>query len=39
MEEKIDTPVMGADLFPTLLELAGIENPIKVDGKSLVPFT
>ncbi len=35
---KIDTPVMGADLFPTLLELAGIENPIKVDGKSLVPL-
>ena len=29
---KIDTPVMGADLFPTLLELAGIENPIEVDG-------
>ena len=29
---------MGADLFPTLLELAGIENPIKVDGKSLVPL-
>ena len=36
--KKIDTPVMGADLFPTLLELAGIENPIKVDGKSLVPL-
>jgi len=37
-EKKIDTPVMGADLFPTLLELAGIENPVEVDGKSLVPL-
>ena len=36
--KKIDTPVMGADLFPTLLELAGIENPVEVDGKSLVPL-
>ena len=36
--KKVDTPVTGADLFPTLLELAGIENPSKVDGKSLVPL-
>ena len=34
----MDTPVTGADLFPTLLELAGIENPTMVDGKSLVPL-
>ena len=36
--KKVDTPVTGADLFPTLLELAGIENPSKVDGKSLLPL-
>lgn len=36
--KKVDTPVTGADLFPTLLELAGIENPVRVDGKSLVPL-
>lgn len=36
--KKVDAPVTGADLFPTLLELAGIENPIAVDGKSLVPL-
>ena len=36
--KKVDTPVTGTDLFPTLLELAGIENSIRVDGKSLVPL-
>ena len=36
--KKIDTPVIGSDLFPTLLDLAGIENTLKVDGKSLVPL-
>ena len=34
----VNTPVTGVDLFPTLLELAGIENPIDLDGKSLVPL-
>ena len=29
----VNTPVMGADLFPTLL--AGLENPYNVDGKSV----
>ena len=36
--KKIDIPVTGADLFPTLLELARIEKNNKVDGKSLVPL-
>ena len=36
--KKIDIPVTGADLFPTLLELAGIEKNNKLDGKSLVPL-
>ena len=34
----VDTPVTGADLFPTLLEIADIDNPVLVDGKSLVPL-
>ena len=36
--KKIDTAVSGMDLFPTLLELAGIENTLDVDGKSLMPL-
>ena len=38
VSKKVDIPVTGADLFPTLLELAGIESPYKVNGKSLVPL-
>jgi arylsulfatase A-like enzyme len=37
-EKKVNTPVTGADLFPTLLELASIKNTTPVDGKSLVPL-
>ncbi len=33
----IDEPAMSVDLFPTLLEVAGVDSPAKVDGKSLVP--
>ena len=36
--KKIDTAVSGMDLFPTLLELAGIESTLDIDGKSLVPL-
>lgn len=34
------TPITSADLFPTLLELAGISQPasLSIDGKSLVPL-
>lgn len=35
---KIETPVTGADLYPTLIELSGISQPeINMDGKSIVP--
>ncbi len=36
--KKIDTAVSGMDLFPTLLELAGIKSTLDIDGKSLVPL-
>lgn len=36
--KKVNTPVTGADLFPTLLELANIPNKTPVDGKSLIPL-
>ena len=33
-------PVTGLDLYPTLMEIAGVEPPtnLKLDGKSLVPL-
>jgi len=41
MQGKVmDTPVMGIDLYPTLLDLAGIDPPedYKLDGQSLRPL-
>jgi arylsulfatase A-like enzyme len=35
-----ETPVIGTDLFPTLLDLAGVDRPegLVLDGESLVPL-
>lgn len=37
---RCDTPVLGSDLYPTVLELADVAPPLAhvVDGKSLVPL-
>lgn len=35
---RISDPVEAIDLVPTLLELAGIEEPAGLDGSSLVPL-
>ena len=35
--KKTESPVQLLDLFPTLCDLAGIESPDFLDGKSLVP--
>lgn len=37
---QTNTPVIGIDFYPTLLEIAKIENPInqEFDGKSFVPL-
>ncbi len=35
---EISVPVFGADLLPTLLELAGLEIPGGLDGRSLCPL-
>ena len=34
----VRTPVSLLDLFPTLVDLAGIDDPIRRDGHSLVPL-
>jgi arylsulfatase A-like enzyme len=38
--KTIDTPVIGTDLYPTILDLAGIEKPedYPIDGVSLKPL-
>ena len=35
---RIDALVQAVDLFPTLIEAAGIERPGDIDGRSLVPL-
>jgi arylsulfatase A-like enzyme len=34
----VDAPVEITDIFPTLLEFAGLEQPTSVDGRSLYPL-
>ena len=34
----VDEPVSSVDLFPTILELAGIDEVAEVDGRSLAPL-
>jgi len=35
---KIDTTVSSLDLYPTILELIGVESPKNIIGKSLLPL-
>ena len=34
----VDEPVTSVDLFPTILDIAGVEPGKEVDGKTLAPF-
>jgi arylsulfatase A-like enzyme len=36
--QVIDAPTETIDIFPTLLEFAGLETPTSVDGRSLYPL-
>lgn len=38
--QQVETPIIGMDLFPTILELAGVEVPkeLTIDGESIVPL-
>jgi arylsulfatase A-like enzyme len=36
--QRIDEPVSGVDVLPTLLELMGVERPKDLDGISLAPW-
>ncbi|RPG83717.1 MAG: hypothetical protein CBC33_008555 [Coraliomargarita sp. TMED73] len=36
--QKTDGPVNLLDIFPTLCELIGLDTPVGLDGKSLVPI-
>ncbi len=35
---QTEEPVTSTDLFPTFLEAAGVEPPVEIDGKSLLPL-
>ncbi|UCD76246.1 MAG: sulfatase, partial [Phycisphaerales bacterium] len=39
-EQKCDVPVIGTDIFPTLLDVAGVPAPegLALDGESLTPL-